>query len=211
MIPGSPPKLDIASLVPSSRDFLQAVHTSRKGLALVPYLASEDAAREALRMAEADVTALAMHPAPAMTEAAAATRLPMLSMSLVSTPDEALVARSLGADAVLIDPGLSEENRELATKSARSTRMVALPLARTRLEVEREAKSGAKAIVVQAADLKGLGELALAAGRMLVIAWPNRPLEEDVRLLRGQVDAVVVGVEVYGATGFERLVSEVNP
>jgi hypothetical protein len=89
--------------------------------------------------------------------------------------------------------------------------MVALPLARTRLEVDREAKSGAKALVVQAADLKGLGELAVAAGRMLVIAWPSRPLEEDVRLLRGQVDAVVVGVEVYGATGFERLVSEVNP
>jgi hypothetical protein len=206
------PPFDVASLVPSGRDFLQAVRTARKGLALVPCLGTENAAREALRMAESDVTALAMSEVgPAMAEAAGATRLPMLSLRLVSSREGALAARAFGADAVMIDPEASEADREAATQSVRSTRMVALPVARTRLEVEREAARGAKVVVVEASDLKALGELAKAAGRLLVIAWPNRPLEDDVRLLRGQVDAVLVGVEVYGETGFERLVSELNP
>jgi hypothetical protein len=39
----------------------------------------------------------------------------------------------------------------------------------------------------------------------------ERSPEDDLRALRGLVDAVIVGVEVYGVTGFERLVSELNP
>jgi indole-3-glycerol phosphate synthase len=163
-------------------------------------------------MAEADVTAIAMsEPGHAMAEAAAAIRLPVLSLALVSSKEEALAARAFGADAVMMDPGATDAEREAAANSVRSTRMVALNVARTRADVEREAARGAKVVVVEAADLKTLGELAAAAGRLLVIAWPSRPLEDDVRSLRGQVDAVVVGVEVYGATGFERLVSELNP
>jgi indole-3-glycerol phosphate synthase len=205
------PPFDIASLVPSSRDFLQAVRTARKGLAVVPWLDAEDAAREGLRMAEFDVAALALGKAgPAMAEAAGATRLPVISLELVSSSDSALRARAFGADAVLIDPETEEPARQAAVASARSTRMVALSVARTRREVEREAAHGAKAIVIEAPDVKALGELAEAAGRLLVVALPSRPLEEDVRYLRGRVDAVVVGVEVYGATGFERLVSELH-
>jgi indole-3-glycerol phosphate synthase len=207
----SDPPFDIAALVPSSRDFLQAVRTARKGLAVVPWLDAEDAGREALRMAEFDVAALALGQAgPAMAEAARATRLPMLSLGLVSSSDSALGARAFGADAVLIDPEIEEPARQAAAASARSTRMVALSMVRTRREVEREAAHGAKAIVIEAPDVRALGELAEAAGRLLVVALPSRPLEEDVRYLRGRVDAVVVGVEVYGATGFERLVSELH-
>ena len=54
-------------------------------------------------------------------------------------------------------------------------------------------------------------ELASFAGRLLVIAWPTGALADDLQTLRGVVDAVIVDVDVYGATGFERLVSEVNP
>jgi len=181
-------------------------------LALVPCLVTGEAAREALRMAEFDVAALAMGDVgPGMAEAAGATRLPMLSLALVSTREGALAARAFGADAVIIEPGASDADREAATQSARSTRMVALPLARTRLEVEREVAGGAKAVVVEGPDAKILADLAAAAGRLLVIAWPTRPLEDEVRLLRGQVDAAIVGVDVYGVTGFERLVSELNP
>jgi indole-3-glycerol phosphate synthase len=205
----SDPPFDIASLVPSSRDFLQAVRTARKGLAVVPWLDAEDAAREGLRMAEFDVAALALgEPGPAMEEAARATRLPVLSLGLVSSNESALRARAFGADAVLIDPEAEEPARQAASASARSTRMVALSVARARPEVERQAAHGAKAIVIEAPDVRTLGVLAEAAGRLLVIALPSRPQEEDVRYLRGRVDAVVVGVEVYGATGFERLVSE---
>jgi indole-3-glycerol phosphate synthase len=207
----SDPPFDIAALVPSSRDFLQAVRTARKGLAVVPWLDVEDAGREGLRMAEFDVAALALGQAgPAMAEAARATRLPVLSLGLVSSSEGALRARAFGADAVLIDPEIEEPARQAAAASARSTRMVALSVVRTRGEVEREAAHGAKAMVIEAPDVRVLGELAEAAGRLLVVALPSRPLEEDVRYLRGRVDAVVVGVEVYGATGFERLVSELH-
>jgi indole-3-glycerol phosphate synthase len=206
------PAFDVAALVPSSRDFLQAVRTARKGLALVPCLPKEQVAREALRMAEADVAALAMSDVgPAMVEAAGATRLPMLSLSQVSSADAALAARAHGADAVLIDPDAGDAEREAATNAARSTHMAALPVARTRKDVEKEVARGGKVVVVEAPDLKGLSDLASLAGRLIVIARSSGRLEDDVRLLRGKVDAVVVGVEVYGETGFERLVSELNP
>jgi DNA-binding NarL/FixJ family response regulator len=200
---------DVATLIPSGRDFLQAVRTGRKGLALVPCIAKEEAGREALRMAESGVTAIAMRePSPAMAEAAKATRLPMLSLELVTTREGALSARAFGADGVLVDP---TESAEATAAHARSTRMVALPLARTRADVERAVSAGAKALVVQAADAKGLVELASAAGRAIVIAWPTGPLADELQTLRGKVDAVIVDVDVYGATGFEALVSEVNP
>jgi indole-3-glycerol phosphate synthase len=206
------PPVDVASLVPSSRDFLQAVRTARKGIALVPCLGVEDAGREALRMAEADVAALALPLAgSAMAEAAAATRLPVLLLAPIKTPEEALSARGFGADAVLIDPEADAAARERAAKSARSTRMVALPFCRTVEEVERETAAGAKAVLISTPDLSSIAQLSRAIPRSIVIGWPNRPLDEDLRTLRGQIDALVVGVEVYGATGFERLVSELSP
>jgi len=210
MSPPSP--FDVATLVPSNRDLLQAVRTGRKGLALVPCIAAEEAAREALRMAESGVTAIAMREAsPAMAVAAKATRLPILSLQLVATREDALAARAFGADAVILDPTRSDAERETTASDARSTRMVALHLARTRAEVEQAVSRGSKAIVVQAADAKGLVQLASAAGRLVVIAWPSGPLADELQTLRGAVDAVVVDVDVWGATGFERLVSEVNP
>ena len=132
-------------------------------------------------------------------------------MQLVATREDALAARAFGADAVVLDPTRSEAERETTASDARSTRMVALHLARTRAEVEQAVARGAKAIVVQAADAKGIVQLATAAGRLLVIAWPSGPLADELQTLRGAVDAVVVDVDVWGATGFERLVSEVNP
>jgi hypothetical protein len=210
MVPPGP--LDVATLVPSSRDFLQAVRTGRKGLALVPCLAAEEAGREALRMAEAGITALAMREAsPAMADAARAVRIPVLSLQPVSTRDDALAARAFGADGVIVDPGLDDAAREATASHARSTRMVALPLARTRAEAERAVARGNKAVVVQAPDAVALAALASAAGRLLVIAWPTAPLADELPKLRGAVDAVVVDVDVYGETGFERLVSELQP
>jgi indole-3-glycerol phosphate synthase len=162
-------------------------------------------------MAEFDVTALALaEPAPPMAEAARATRLPMLSLERVSTREGALAARAFGADAVLVDPDATEAEREATAASARSTRMVALQVARTREEVEGEVARGARAVLLEAEGVGDLVAMAEAAGRLIVVALPSRPQEDDVRRLLGRVDAVVVGIEVYGATGFERLVSEVH-
>jgi hypothetical protein len=203
---------EFATLVPSQRDFLQAVRTGKKGVALVPCLGVEDVAREALRMTESGVTALAMRSAALeMAEAARATRVPMLSLGVLRTAGEALDARAHGADAVLLDPGASDSDRDAAAAQARATRMVALPLARTPAEVERAVSRGARALVVQAADARAITSLASAAPRLLVLAWPTSPLSDGLERLRGVVDAVVVDVDVYGETGFERLVSELNP
>jgi indole-3-glycerol phosphate synthase len=145
-----------------------------------------------------------------MAEAAAATHLPMLSLSPVASREDALAARAYGADAVLLEPSLADADRETTASSARSTRMVALPLCASRAEVERAVSSGAKALVLRAADVNSLGELASAAPRLVVIAWPTSSLADELTALRGVVDSVIVDVDVYGATGFERLVSELG-
>lgn len=163
-------------------------------------------------MGEAGVTALALRePSPAMRSAAQAARLPVLSLSPIRSREEALAARAAEADAVLIDPTLDAAARDAVSSHARSTRMVAIPLARTKADVEEAVTRGAKAVAIQAAGAKSLADLASAAGRLVTIALPQSPIGEELGLLRGAFDAVVVDVDVYGATGFERLVSELNP
>jgi hypothetical protein len=215
---------DIATLVPSQRDFLQAVRTRRDGLALIPCISADNAGREALRMAESGVSALAMtDPAPAMAEAARATRLPMLSLRLLTSRDDALAARAFGADAVIVDPRAPDPERQKIAESARSVHMVVLSTT-TREGIQREARLGGRAVLVQGPDVASIQTQIADLPRVILIAWltpeegssrESSPLErspeDDLRALRGLVDAVIVGVEVYGVTGFERLVSELNP
>jgi indole-3-glycerol phosphate synthase len=203
----------VGEIVPSTRDFLQAVRTRRVGLALVPVVGKEDAAREALRMAEEGVTALAMAQADAALSAATgATRVPALCLNPVRAKEDYLAARAFGADAVLIDASLPDLERAELAKGARSTRMVALEVACDAGAAGRAAAGGAKAVVIAAADAAAVRAIVqgLPSG-LLLIAWPQRVSEPDVRTLVGVVDAVIVGVDVYGVTGFERLVSELNP
>jgi hypothetical protein len=196
---------DIATLVPSQRDFLQAVRTGRDRLALVPCISGDNAGREALRMAESGVSALAMtDPSPEMTEASRATRLPMLSLRLLTSRDDALAARAFGADAVIVDPRAADPERQKIADTARSVRMVVL-----------DAQRGGKAVLVQGPDVASIKTQIAGLPRVILIAWLTPALErspeDDLRALRGLVDAAIVGVDVYGVTGFERLVSELNP
>jgi hypothetical protein len=207
------PPFDVGSILPSTRDFLQATRTRRSGLALVPLLATEESAREALRDVESGVTAVAMaEPGPAMAAAAMATRVPMLCLRLVSSKDDYLAARAFGADAAVVDPAATEKDRSELAKGIRSTRMVALELGRDRDAVKRATDGGARAIVLPGADVAAVGALAAGVGPSVVlVGWPDRATEADARKLVGVVDALIVGVDVYGETGFERLVSELNP
>jgi hypothetical protein len=211
--PGPLPAFDVGALVPSTRDLLQAIRTRRSGLVLVPLLSTEEAGREALRDTESGVTALAMgEPGPAMAAASAATRVPVVCLRPVAAKEDYLAARAFGADAVVLAPGLDEAARQDLSKGARSTRMMALDVARDAAGAKRAAETGARALVLQAPDVATIKGLAtgLPSG-VTLLAWPDRAAEEDVRALVGVVDAVIVGVDVYGATGFERLVSELNP
>jgi NAD(P)H-dependent flavin oxidoreductase YrpB (nitropropane dioxygenase family) len=222
--PPPSPRFDIATLVPSQRDFLQAVRTGREGLALVPCLSADNAGREALRMVESGASALAMsEPSPAMAEASLATRVPVMLLRLVTSRDEGLAARAFGADAVIVDPKAPDPERRAIAESARSVHMAALVLTTTREEVERHARLGARALVVKGPSVAAIQEQIAGSPRLLAIAWltpeDGAPAtsslggspEDDVRALRGLVDAAIVGVDVYGATGFERLVSELSP
>jgi hypothetical protein len=90
--------------------------------------------------------------------------------------------------------------------------MMALELARDAVAAKRAADAGARALVLQGPDVAAIR--ALASGlppSITLLGWPERAAEEDVRTLLGVVDAVIVGIDVYGVTGFERLVSELNP
>jgi indole-3-glycerol phosphate synthase len=212
-MPSPLPPFNVGTLIPSMRDFLQAVRTQRRELALIPLLPEEDAAREALRMAEAGVAALALNePGAAMAEAANATRVPLLCLRLVSTKDDYLAARAFGADAVLLDPSLNNAAVEDLAKGARSTRMVALPIVRDDASVQLALRSGAKALVLQGDNSRQVTRLAsLPPAGVALIGWPGSVSEDEARLLRGVVDASIVGVDIYGMTGFERFVSEMSP
>jgi hypothetical protein len=212
-MPAPLPPFNIGTLVPSTRDLLQAVRTRRAGLALLPLLASEEPAREALRSVESGVTALAMsEPGSAMEEAAAATRVPMLCLRLVAAKEDYLAARAYGADAILLDPSVDPAARADLAKGARSTRMMALEVARDPAQAKRAADAGARALLLQGPDVAAIRALATGLpSNITLLAWPERAAEADLRKLTGAVDAAVVGVDVYGVTGFERLVSELNP
>jgi len=176
-------------------------------------------------MADSGVNALAMsEPSPAMAEASLATRLPVISLRLLASRDDALKARAFGADAVMVDPAIPDLERQGIADTARSAHMVVLSLATTREEIQREARKGARAVIVKGPSSTSIKEQIDGAPRILVIAWltPEEAApaasarlgadrEDDLRALRGLVDAAIVGVDVYGVTGFERLVFELNP
>jgi hypothetical protein len=206
------PPFNVGTIVPSMRDFLQAVRTRRKGLAVIPCLAPDEAAREALRNAEEGVAAIALvEPGPAMAAAAEATRVPVLCLRRITTKDEYLAARAYGADAVIIGADLAEGLRTDLAKGSRSTRMAALQLARTEAEAQRAVDEGARGVVLAGPDAAAVSALAKKVPPSItLIAWPARAAEGDVRSLSGGVDAVIVGVDVYGVTGFERFVSELG-
>ncbi len=212
-MPPDPPAFDVGAIVPSTRDFLQAVRSPKRSrLELVPLLVPEEAAREALRQEEAGVSAVAFaEPGPAMAEAASTTRIAVLCLRPVRAKDDYLAARAFGADAVVIAPELDDASRTDLGKGARSTRMVALELARNEGEALRAAQAGVRGVVLSVESAAAARAIAIKLPPGLaIVAWPARGTEEDVRSLAGAVDAVVVGVDVYGATGFERLVSELG-
>src|SRR4051812_9103677 len=117
--------IDVANLVPSIRDFLQAIATRRKGLALVALVDRVDDARA---LSDAGVAAFA-HPTPgddmrAVSQAIGST--PLLSLAPVASEAEALAARAGGADAVVVPTDGDATGWDALAKQVRATRMAAL-------------------------------------------------------------------------------------
>src|SRR5258708_28644004 len=116
--------IDVASIAPSTRDFLQAIATQKKRLVLVPLV---DRVDDAVALAAAGVTAFAVAgPGAAMRALSAAVgAIPILSLAPIADTGEALAARGHGADAVVIEADTDAAGWNSLAKDAFSTRMAA--------------------------------------------------------------------------------------
>ena len=216
--------VDVAQIVPSTRDLLQVLATRKRNLALIGELTAESAGQEAARLHEANVSAFAFAaPGPAMTEGARATKtVPSLSLAQVASREDCQRARFHGADGVAIDVALSPAEWDNLAKIARGMRMLPLGLVRGDADVELAGKVGARAIVIRAASADAVLALANKVPRSVTIVADVATEEAGarvasaadgaaIRALAGKVDSAVVPASVHAAAGFEDLVAEVDP
>jgi DNA-binding NarL/FixJ family response regulator len=217
-------ELDVAQIVPSTRDLLQVLATRRKSLALVGELGEGRAAEEAARLHEVNVSAFAFAaPSSAMTDGARATKtVPSLSLAPVATREDIQRARFFGADGVCIDVALPPTEWDALAKIARGMRMLPLGLVRTTADVELAAKAGPRALVLRAETAAAVLALALQIPRSVTLVADVATEENGARVasaadaaalraLAGKVDSAVVPPSVHAAAGFEDLVAEVDP
>jgi hypothetical protein len=188
--------IDVSSIVPSTRDFLQAIATRRKRLALVPLVSGDGALEDVARLVELDVVAIAV---PAASEdvralSAAARNTPLVSLEPVRQANDALAARACGLDAVVVDPGC---DFDALSRDARSTRMAALAM---------RAGTSAKGVYLRGErlDLDGL-----AGARVLAHLIGNCDAAA-LRALRGQVDAAIAAPHIHRAASFAELSAELE-
>ena len=202
--------VDIASIVPSVRDFLQAIGTQRKRLALVPLV---ERAEEARTLSEAGVTAFAMAaPTDGMRAvSAAAGPAPLISLAPIAAEMEALVARAAGADAVVIPIGADASSWDAMAKHARTTRMAALAKVTDLSSAELCAKTSAKGVYLSVSGIAEVPQMMRSLGSLRVLAHLPSVDEKALRALRGVVDAVIVESDLYLSTSFESLRDELDP
>lgn len=200
--------VDIANLVPSARDFLQAIATRRKKLALVPLIESvEDVAR----LVEAGVPAFAVaQPGDhARKVSAAIGSTPLIVTRPVASFEEALAARESGADAIVVAAGASFDD---VSKSARSTRMAALASAKDHDSAKAMGQTSAKSLFLSVYGVEPLASiLALIPATTRVLAHVPAADEKALRAMRGVVDAAIVESALYLSTSFETLREELDP
>jgi hypothetical protein len=201
---------NVASLVPSMRDFLQAIATQKKRLVLVPLV---DRVDDALSLAAAGVAVFAVSsPGPlmrAVSEAVGAA--PILSLAGVASTEDALAARASGADAVVVDRVAEASRWNSLAKDAFSTRMAALVSVVDEASAQFAATTAAKGAYVRAeapADVRPVVQK-LAIPR--VLAHLPSADETALRALRGVVDAAIVESDLYLSTSFQTLHEELDP
>jgi hypothetical protein len=203
--PSPSPAIDVSSIVPSTRDFLQALATHKKRLALVPLIETEDDAR---RLAEAGVSGLAVSAPSERTRAisAAAGHTPLISLALVADENEALISRSFGADAVIIDAA----RFDALSKNARSTRMAALAAVTNATTAAHATTAKAIYLRVTAVELVAPIVEKLPKG-LRVLAHVPAIDEPGLRALRGVVDGAIVEQDMHLSTSFDTLREELDP
>lgn len=200
--------IDVSNLVPSARDFLQAIATRRKRLALVPLVESVEDAR---RVTGAGVAAIAVAAPGDVAREIARTvgGTPVILLQPVASSDDALVARASGADAVVVAP---DAGFEALAKSAQSTRMAVLAFATDHDSARRAAATGAKALVLHIYGVEPVASVLQPLEPTLrVLVHVPAADEKALRALRGKVDAAIVESELFLSTSFETLREELDP
>jgi hypothetical protein len=206
--------VDVGAIVPSTRDLLQVLSTRRRSLALVGLVAGAEAAAEAARLADLNVSAFAcVEPGPAMALAARATRtVPALLLGAAADRETLLLARQSGADGVCLDARLGLEAWDKLAKIARSMRMAPVALAVDATSLAAAVEAGARAVVLRVGTAAEAVDLAAKAPRGLTLVGAVDGADADViRALAGKVDAAIVPPSVHAAPGFAKLVADVDP
>jgi hypothetical protein len=202
--------IDVASIAPSTRDFLQAIATHKKRLVLVPLV---DRVDDAVALAAAGVTAFAVSgPGTAMRALSTAVgAIPILSLAPIADADEALEARGHGADAVVIDAGTDAVGWNSLAKDATSTHMAALAMVVDASSAAVAATTKARGAYVKADSAAAIASLMAKLASMRILAHLPASDETALRALRGVVDAAVVESDLYLSTSFATLREELDP
>jgi hypothetical protein len=202
--------IDIASIVPSTRDFLQAIATRRKRLVLVPLV---DRADDAKALAEAGVTAFAvLAPGEGMRAVSVAVgSCPVLSLAPVTSADEALLARSGGADAAVLAAGSEISEWNSTAKNVFSTRMAALATVVDETSAAFALTTTARGAYLKLDEAAGVPATAKKITSLRIVAHLPSVDETALRALRGVVDAVIVESDLYLSTSFATLREELDP
>jgi hypothetical protein len=202
--------IDVASIAPSTRDFLQAIATRRRRLVLVPLVDRTD---DAVALAEAGVTAFAVSAPDAAMRAVSASvgAVPILSLAPITRPDDALVARAGGADAVVIDASSDASRWNSLAKDAFSTRMAALALVVDGASAAFAKTTTARAAYVRADAAVDIPALVRNLSSLRIVAHVASADERVLRALRGVVDSAVVESDLYLSTSFATLREELDP
>jgi hypothetical protein len=206
----NPIMVDIASIVPSRRDFLQAVASRRKRLVLIPLV---DRVDDAEALIHQGVTVFAVSaPGDAMRAVSAAVGSnPLLSLAEVARAEDALEARASGADAVVVASRRDAAEWEAIAKHVRSTRMAPLATATDVASAKWVAATAAKGVCLNADDAAAIAAIAAPVASLRVIARVPSADETILRALRGVVDAAIVESDLYLSTSFATLHEELDP
>lgn len=201
--------VDIASMVPSSRDFLQAVASRRKRLVLIPLV---NQAGDAESLVSQGVMAFAVSaPGDAMRAISAAIGTsPLLSLAPASTPEDALEARASGADGVIVAAD-DAAGWETIAKHVQSTRMAPLAMVEDVDSAVLAASTMAKGVYLTVADITSVGAIVAKISSLRIVARVPAADERVLRALRGVVDAAIVESDLYLSTSFATLHEELDP
>jgi len=197
---------DVGSIVPSMKDFLQAIATRRKRLALVPRVVESE---ELSRWIELGVAAIACDEPGATMREVAAGSLPILALEPVREDDDVLAARAYGADAVVI---AVDAAADALGKKTRSTRMVPLFVVSDNADAKRAIDAGAKGVLVSGDSLDAIAKIVEALPQTTrVLAHLRNADAQSIRALVGRVDAAIVEHALASTDEFAALQAEVDP